>query len=91
MIIKGIVSAVHKDINKVEVILPEYNGVVTEALRVYGGGDVESFKVNDFVMVVIFNGNYNDGVIIPPALESSKMWIEMTLFYAENVILTGRW
>lgn len=63
MIIKGIVSAIHTDINRVEVILPEYNGIVTEALRVYGGS-LESLKVNDFVLVVVFNDDFNDAMVL---------------------------
>lgn len=63
MIVKGVVSAIFADKNRVEVILPEYNGIVTEALRVYRGS-VESLKVNDFVLVVVFNNDFNDALVL---------------------------
>ena len=64
MIVKGIVSAIQADKNTVEVILPEYNGIVTDALRIYRDKSVESLKVNDFVLVVFFNDDFNDGLVL---------------------------
>lgn len=64
MIVKGIVSAINIDDKKVSVILPEY-GIVTRPIPVYGGG-VSTLSVDDFVVVLVFNDDFNDCMILPP-------------------------
>lgn len=65
MLVKGIVSAVYAEPNKLSVILPEYDGAVTEPLPIYGGTlTAQEYAVNDFVIVAVFNRNFNDAVII---------------------------
>ena len=61
---KGIIS--HIDGEKIAVILPEYGGVVTKPLMVYGGTKaVADYSINEFVVVCIFNENYfNDAVVM---------------------------
>lgn len=65
MIVKGIISAVYAEEEKLSVILPEYDNMVTAPLKIYGSNpDMESYKVNDFVIVVMFNGDFNDGIVL---------------------------
>lgn len=63
MIIKGIVSAIYNEDKTVSVILPEY-GVVTRPIKVYQDNSFASLKVDDFVLVVVFNNDFNDCLII---------------------------
>ena len=68
MIVKGIISAVYAEEEKLSVILPEYDNMVTAPLKIYGSNpDMESYKVNDFVMVVMFNDDFNDGLVLAEA------------------------
>lgn len=62
MIVKGIVSAVNSEAQTIDVILPEYGGIVTKPIKVYGKSDVSSLNINDFVLVVFFNDNFSDGL-----------------------------
>ncbi len=64
MIVKGIVSSIDNDTKTVSVILPEYNNVVTRPIKAYREGILESLKVDDFVLVVIFNQDFNDCIIL---------------------------
>lgn len=64
MIVKGIVSAVYPAEGKISVILPEYDNMTTQPLSVYGNRDLASFSVNDFVLVVIFNNDFSDSLIL---------------------------
>lgn len=61
MVVKGIVSAINND--KVTVILPEYNNITTGYLPVYANSGIENLKVNDFVLVIFFNNDFNDGIV----------------------------
>lgn len=70
MIAKGIISAIDAKANKVSVILPEYDGIVSAPLGVYGSVDIASLNINDFVMVVFFNDNLSDGLVFLPATDS---------------------
>lgn len=78
MIVKGIVSAINNDDKTISVILPEY-GVVTRPLKVYQDNSFESLKVDDFVLVIVFNNDFNDCLIL-----NSISDIEQTL-------LNGKW
>lgn len=66
MIVKGLVSAINTEKKTVDVILPEYSNIVTRPLKVYGENFIEKLKVNDFVMVVVFNDDFNDCMVLPP-------------------------
>ena len=63
MIVKGLVSAIDEAANTIDVILPEYNNIVTRPTKVYGG-TASGFVVNDFVLVQIFNNDFNDCIIL---------------------------
>ena len=64
MIVKGIVSAIYKDTNKVSVILPEYDNMTTQPLSVYGNQNMNDIAVNDFVLVNVFNDDFTDAIVI---------------------------
>lgn len=64
MIVKGIVSAIDTEANAVSVILPEYDNVVTRPIKAYRDGDVSTLAVNDFVLVVVFNDDFNDCMVL---------------------------
>lgn len=64
MIVKGIVSAIDLEANTIEVILPEYNRVVVRPFGVYRENTISNLKVNDFVLVVVFNNDFNDCIIL---------------------------
>lgn len=66
MIVKGIVSAIDVEANTVDVILPEYGGIVTRPTKLYGMQTVRHLNVNEFVMVVVFNNDFNDCMILMP-------------------------
>lgn len=63
MIVKGIVSAVNTEAQTVDVILPEYGGIVTRPIKSYRT-EISSLKVNDFVLVIAFNEDLNDCIIL---------------------------
>ena len=63
MIIKGIVSAINLEDKTASVILPEYN-VVTRPIKAYHEDIFTSLKVDDFVLVVVFNDDFDDCVIL---------------------------
>lgn len=64
MIVKGIVSAKDAEAKTVDVILPEYEDIVTRPFKCYREGIFDTLKVNDFVLVVVFNNDLNDCMII---------------------------
>lgn len=70
MMIKGIVSAIYYKDKKIAVILPEFNNVVTKPLPVYAES-ISDFKVNDFVIVNVFNDDFNDGIVLKEQAEGS--------------------
>lgn len=63
MIVKGIVSAINIDDKAASIILPEY-GVVTRPIKAYREDIFTTLKVDDFVLVVIFNNDFNDCIIL---------------------------
>lgn len=63
MIVKGIVSAIYNDDKTLSVILPEYN-VVTRPIKVYQEDIIDTLKVDDFVLVVVFNDDFNDCMVL---------------------------
>ena len=64
MIVKGIVSAIDTEAGTIDVILPEYGNVVVRPIKVCKEDAFNVLKVNDFVLVVVFNNDFNDCVII---------------------------
>lgn len=64
MIVKGIVSAIDEIKNTAEVILPEYDGAVTAMIPFYQSGRAAPEMVGQFVIVAVFNNDFNDAVIL---------------------------
>lgn len=64
MIVKGIVSAINSNTKTISVILPEYNNVVTRPIMLYEADSFDSLRVNDFVLVVVFNDDFNDCIVL---------------------------
>ena len=64
MLVKGIVSSIDTDANTIDVILPEYNNVVVRPLKIYREEIINTLKVNDFVVVAVFNDDFNDCIIL---------------------------
>lgn len=64
MIVKGIVSAIYAEEKKLSVILPEHDNITTNPLPIYGNPDMDDYAVNDFVMVVAFNNDFTDGMVL---------------------------
>lgn len=64
MIIKGIVSAINNDDKTASIILPEY-GVVTRPIKAYPEDAVLTLNVDDFVLIAVFNNDFNDCMILP--------------------------
>ena len=64
MIVKGIISAIYADEKKLSVILPEYDNVTTNPLEVYGNVEMTNFKINEFVIVGMFNDAFGDGIVL---------------------------
>lgn len=66
MLVKGVVSAIDLEAKTIAVILPEYDNIVTRPLKAYGEDIVSTLKVNDLVLVAVFNNDFNDCMIIMP-------------------------
>ena len=64
MIVKGIISSKDATTKKAEVILSEYENVVTRPLDFYHQADFDTCKVGDFVLVAVINEDFNDLIII---------------------------
>ena len=64
MIVKGIVSAINTEAKTISVILPEYNGAVTRPIKAYREEIFDNLKVDDFVLVVVFNDDFNDCMVL---------------------------
>lgn len=62
-IVKGLVSARQGD--RLTVILPEEDGIVTPPLAVHGGNKrIIDYMPNESVVVLLFNDDYSDGVVL---------------------------
>ena len=70
MIVKGIISAIYQDQNKLSVILPEYDNMTTQPLQIYGTSNMSDYAINDFVIVFVFNDDFNDAVVLPKGASS---------------------
>lgn len=75
MLVKGKISAIYPAENKISVILPEYDNAVTAPLPIYGGTKTAAdYAVNEFLIVEVFNNNFNDAVIIGKASSSGAAY-----------------
>lgn len=64
MIVKGLVSAIDAEAKTISVILPEYNNAVTRPIKAYREEIFNSLKINDFVLVIVFNNDFNDCMVL---------------------------
>lgn len=64
MLAKGIISAIYEDQKKISVILPEYDNMTTQPLPIYGTPNMSNFAINEFVVVLVFNGDFNDAMVL---------------------------
>lgn len=64
MILKGLVSSIDQKENKAEITLPEYENQVTKPLSIYGGISVKHLTLGEMVIVMLFNNNFDDGIIL---------------------------
>lgn len=64
MIVKGIVSAIYEEEKRLSVILPEYDNMTTQPLQIYGEPNMSDYSINEFVVVLVFNGDFNDMMIL---------------------------
>lgn len=93
MIVKGIVSAIDTEAKAISVILPEYNNVVTRPIKVYQDNFFDSLKVNDFVLVAVFNNDFNDCIVINSksnTAETIQIAVECYQYF-EKSMLEGKW
>ena len=84
MIVKGIVSAVYTEERKVSVILPEYDNITTNPLPIYGKPEMSEFTVNDFVVVMVFNNNLNDAMVISTSQNSENQTGDKHFVHSQN-------
>ena len=64
MIVKGIVSAIDTEAKTIDVILPEYNDIVASEVKVYREDIISSLQINDLVLVVVFNNDFSDCLVL---------------------------
>ena len=64
MIVKGIVSAIDTEAETLSVILPEYGDIVTRPIKAYPPDRIHALGVNDIVLVVVFNNDFNDLMVL---------------------------
>lgn len=64
MIVKGIISAIYAEQEKLSVILPEYDNATTPPLPIYGDTDISKYSVNEFVIIIMFNQDFSDGIVL---------------------------
>lgn len=63
MIVKGTVSSVQGD--RLAVILQDHDGMIPPPLVVYGGTKKpQEYKPGEMVLVVVFNNDFNDCVVL---------------------------
>ena len=64
MIVKGLISSINTEASTVDVILPEYENIVLSSVRLYREGFIDTLSINDFVLVAVFNSDFNDCMVI---------------------------
>lgn len=73
MIVKGIISAIDLASNTVDVILPEYDNIVVTPVNKHDSQTTSKLKVNDFVLVFVFNNDFNDTLLVIPSAANGKL------------------
>ena len=63
-IFKGFISAINDIEKTAEVRLIEYDNAITTFVPFYDKGKADNCNVGDFVILVSFNGDPNDSVIL---------------------------
>ncbi len=64
MLIKGIISSVNIADNTAELILPEYDNVVTNKTPFYQKNSAQTVSIGECVIIAIFNDDFTDMIII---------------------------
>jgi hypothetical protein len=64
MVVKGIISAIYEDQKRISVILPEYDNMTTQPLQIYGTPNMSDYSINEFVVVLVFNSDFNDAMVL---------------------------
>ena len=64
MLVKGKISSINASANTAEVILLEYDNVVTAPVPFYQKGAATTAQVGQFVVLALFNNDFNDSVIL---------------------------
>jgi hypothetical protein len=64
MIVKAKISSINTSANTAEVILLEYDNAVTVPVPFYIKGAAVNYKVGQFVVLAVFNNDFNDSVIM---------------------------
>ncbi len=64
MLVKGKISSINASANTAEVILLEYDNAVTVPVPFYKQGEALNCSVGQFVVLAVFNDDFNDSVIV---------------------------
>ena len=64
MMVKGKVSSLNASANTAEVILLEYDNAVTAPIPFYHIGAALASTIGQFVVLAVFNNDFNDSVIL---------------------------
>lgn len=64
MVTKGIISVVDSDVRTAEVIIPEFDDVVTPMIPIAKGVSISDVTVGAKCIVALFSNNFADGAVI---------------------------
>ncbi len=64
MLIKGIISSINVADNTAELILPEYDNVVTSKTPFYQKNKAQTVSIGEFMIIAVFNDDFTDMIII---------------------------
>lgn len=64
MLVKGRISSVNTSANTAEVILLEFDNVITAEIPFYNAGAAIGIVIGQFVVLAVFNNDFNDAVIL---------------------------
>ena len=91
MIAKGIISAIYKSDKKLSVILPEYDNMTTAPLAIYGDANMSDYAINDFVVVLVFNNDFNDLMVLAkPSMSAGGASLTATHDGVNTVTLSSK-
>jgi hypothetical protein len=62
MLVKGKISTIDPDANSAEVILLEYDNAITAPVPFYNSH--LSYSIGQFVVLAVFNDDFNDSIIM---------------------------